>query len=255
MVTAHEAAAAAWEVGQPAASTGLTVRTLHHYDHLGLVRPSARTGAGYRLYGESDVQRLYRVLALRQLGLPLDAIGDVLDGTTPIGELLDRHQAYLDRQLVAIRTLRAQLGTVAAASRRAGEAPVTDFLALIRRVVTVDDTVKQYFSDEQLAYLAERRERLGEQAITEVQAAWPDLITRVQTAVDSGLDPTAPEAQQLAAEWMGLREQFHGGDPGVRDSLNRMQAENAQQIEQQHGGPSPELMEFIKAANASSARA
>lgn len=57
-----------WRVGQLAASTGLTVRALHHYDHLGLVRPSARTASGYRLYEEADVARLYQVLALRQLG-------------------------------------------------------------------------------------------------------------------------------------------------------------------------------------------
>lgn len=242
-----------WKVGQLAELTGLTVRALHHYDHLGLVQPSARTSAGYRLYGEADVERLYQVLALRQLGLPLDAVGAVLDGQSSIGELLERHQAYLDRQLVAIRTLRAQLSTMTNLSQGAGSGSVTDFLELIRKVITVDDTVKKYFSEEQLADLAERREQIGEQAITDVQAAWPKLIEQVQAAVDTGLDPATPRAQRLAAEWMGLLEQFHGGDVGLRDSLYRMQAENAEQIEQQHGGPSPALMEFIKAANAARA--
>lgn len=242
-----------WKVGQLAKLTGLTVRTLHHYDHLGLVRPSDRTAAGYRLYDEADVERLYQVLALRQLGLPLDAVGAVLDGRTSIRDLLERHQAYLDRQLVAMRTLRAQLSTMTTASQSAGSGSVTDFLELIRKVITVDDTVKKYFSEEQLAELAERREQIGEQAITDVQAAWPTLIEQVQAAVDTGLDPTTPQAQELAAEWMGLLEQFHGGDPGLRDSLYRMQAENAEQVEQQHGGPSPALMEFIEAANAARA--
>ncbi len=241
-----------WQIGPLATATGLTVRTLHHYDHLGLVQPSARSGAGYRLYDESDVERLYRVLALRQLGLGLREIADVIDGQRPIGELLDQHRAQLDRQLVAIRTLRAQLNTVAAVADELGRAPVTDFLELIRRVITVNDTVKKYFSDEQLADLAERREQQGEQAVENVQAAWPDLITRVQRAVDAGTDPASSEAQQLAGEWMGLLEQFHGGDEGLRESLYRMQAENAEQIEQQHGGPSPALMEFVRAANAAS---
>lgn len=239
-----------WKVGQLAKLTGLTVRALHHYDHLGLVQPSARTAAGYRLYGEADVERLYQVLALRQLGLSLDAVGAVLDGQSSIGELLEQHQAYLDRQLVAMRTLRAQLSTMTTLSQGAGSGSVTDFLELIRKVITVDDTVKKYFSEEQLADLAERREQVGEQAITDVQAAWPKLIEQVQTAVDTGLDPATPQAQKLANEWMGLLEQFHGGDVGLRDSLYRMQAENAEQIEQQHGGPSPALVEFIKAANA-----
>lgn len=250
-MTTHEAKV--WKVGQLAASTGLTVRALHHYDHLGLVRPSARTASGYRLYEEADVARLYQVLALRQLGLPLDTIGEVLEGASSIEALLDRHRAYLDRQIVAIRILRAQLSCVADASQQSEAISVTDFLELIRKVITVDDTVKQYFSDEQLADLAERRAELGEQAISEVQEAWPKLIGRVQAAVEAGVDPAGPQAQQLAGEWMGLLEQFHGGDEGLRDSLYRMQADNAQQIEQQHGGPSPALLDFIKAANATRA--
>ena len=239
----------AWKIGQLAAETGLTVRALHHYDHLGVVRPSARTEAGYRLYAESDVERLYRVLALRQLGLALDAIGRVLDGQSSIEELLDAHRDYLDRQLVTLRTLRAQLATVAAAKRSGEAASVTDFLELIRKVITVDDTIKQYFSDEQLAQLAERRATLGEPAIAEVEAAWPPLIAGVQAAVDAGVDPSSTEAQELAVEWMGLLEQFHGGDEGLRGSLYRMYAENAERIEAQHGGPSPALMAFIKAAS------
>ena len=120
---------------------------------------------------------------------------------------------------------------------------------------TIDELVEKVieeegFSEEQLADLAERREQIGEQAITDVQAAWPNLIERVRAAVDAGLDPATPQAQKLAAEWMRLLEQFHGGETGLRDSLYRMQAENAEAIEQQHGGPSPDLIQFIEAANA-----
>jgi len=184
------------------------------------------------------------------VGLPLDTIAEVLEGASSIEALLDRHRAYLDRQIVAIRTLRAQLSCVADASQQSEVISVTDFLELIRKVITVDDTVQQHFSDEQLADLAERRAELGEQTISEVQEAWPKLIGRVQAAVEAGVDPAGRQAQQLAAKWMALLERFHGGDEGLRDSLYRMQADNAQQIEQQHGGPSPALLDFIKAANA-----
>ncbi len=61
-------------VGEVAALTKLTVRALHHYDEIGLVRPTARTDAGYRLYGDADLQRLQTVLFYRELGLGLDAI-------------------------------------------------------------------------------------------------------------------------------------------------------------------------------------
>lgn len=60
-------------IGEVAKATGLTVRALRHYDAIGLVRPSDRTGAGYRLY-DDDLARLARVVALRQLGLGLEQV-------------------------------------------------------------------------------------------------------------------------------------------------------------------------------------
>lgn len=69
----------AFTVGELAKLTGVTVRTLHHYDEIGLVTPSQRTAAGYRLYGERDVLRLQQVLVHKELGLPLEKIAAVLD--------------------------------------------------------------------------------------------------------------------------------------------------------------------------------
>ena len=61
-------------IGALARRTGLTVRALHHYDAIGLVRPSASTDAGHRRYTAADVARLQQVVSLRALGLPLDAV-------------------------------------------------------------------------------------------------------------------------------------------------------------------------------------
>lgn len=58
---------------------GVSVRTLHHYDELGLLCPSARSDAGYRLYGQDDVLRLQQILINRELGLPLEEIRRLLD--------------------------------------------------------------------------------------------------------------------------------------------------------------------------------
>ncbi len=69
-------------VGAAASHVGVTVRTLHHWDAIGLVRPSGRTSGGYRLYSAADVARIHRVLIYRELGLPLDDIGELLDAPT-----------------------------------------------------------------------------------------------------------------------------------------------------------------------------
>ena len=67
------------KIGQLAEATGITVRALRHYDEIGLLRPSERTEAGYRLYSHGDVQRLCRIRALRRLGLGLDEVRAALD--------------------------------------------------------------------------------------------------------------------------------------------------------------------------------
>ena len=66
-------------VGQVAALTGLTVRALHHYDAIGLVSPSFRSAAGYRLYTDDDLRRLQQVLLFRELGIGLDAVRMLID--------------------------------------------------------------------------------------------------------------------------------------------------------------------------------
>ena len=69
-------------VGAVAALTGVSVRTLHHYDHIGLVVPSVRTPAGYRGYTDADIERLHLVLVYRSVGMPLDEIRTLLDDST-----------------------------------------------------------------------------------------------------------------------------------------------------------------------------
>ncbi len=69
----------ALKVGELAKRTGLTVRTLHHYDEIGLLKPSLKTESGHRLYTAVDVARLQQVLSLRQLGFSLEQVRDCLD--------------------------------------------------------------------------------------------------------------------------------------------------------------------------------
>ncbi|MFD3747758.1 MerR family transcriptional regulator [Nocardia sp. NPDC058633] len=239
-----------WKVGELAAEAGLTVRTLHHYDRIGLVHPAGRTGTGHRLYTVGDVERLYQVLALRQLGLGLDQIAELLEGAVAMPQVLAAHRDYLAAHLAATQDLHALVAALAATAESRSDTSTDHFLELIRRTVMVDDTIKEYFSEDQLTQLAQRREELGEQHIQQVEADWAELIPRVDAAIAAGMDPASLEAQQMAARWMELLEGFHGGDAGLRDSMYRMQAEEAERIESKFCGPSPAQIEFITAANA-----
>jgi DNA-binding transcriptional MerR regulator len=99
-----------WSVGEVAAITGVTVRTLHHYDRIGLLPPSARTPAGYRSYDEDDLLRLQRILAYRELGLALDDIAALIDdpGSDPLEHLRRQHGLVLE-QLERLRQVAAVL--------------------------------------------------------------------------------------------------------------------------------------------------
>src|ERR1700689_379963 len=91
-----------------AESAGITVRTLHHYDQIGLLPPSERSGGGHRRYTAPDVERLYRILTLRRLGFGLDTIASVLDADQ--GSLLQATRSQLEQvedQLSAGERLRA----------------------------------------------------------------------------------------------------------------------------------------------------
>jgi MerR family transcriptional regulator, thiopeptide resistance regulator len=75
--------AVGYTVGQVADLAGVTIRTLHHYDHIGLLTPSGRSDSGYRRYEHADLERLQQVLLYRELGFPLEEIATILDDPEP----------------------------------------------------------------------------------------------------------------------------------------------------------------------------
>ncbi|NEC12686.1 MerR family transcriptional regulator [Streptomyces sp. SID8014] len=104
-------------VGEVAAVAGVTVRTLHHYDAIGLLSPSGRSRAGHRRYGDHDLDRLQRILFHRALGFPLEEIAALLDdpAADPRAHLRRQHALLTDR----IETLRRMADAVAAAMEAA----------------------------------------------------------------------------------------------------------------------------------------
>ncbi|HET6582951.1 MAG TPA: MerR family transcriptional regulator [Nannocystaceae bacterium] len=138
-------------VSQVARATGISVRTLHHYDEIGLVRPSGRSGAGYRLYAPADLERLQRVLFYRELSMPLEEIARILDdATVDVREALRTQRQML---IDGIERSRALVAAVDAAIARIdrGEA------------MTTEDEIRAAFGEfDPTKYEAEARERWGD---------------------------------------------------------------------------------------------
>lgn len=208
-----------WKVGELARETGLTVRTLHHYDEIGLLRPSGRTPGGHRLYGEADVARLQQVTSLRQLGFALEQIRDLLDrrGVSP-REVVEMHLSRLREQIDLQHALYGRLERIA---RRLEAAEAVSASELIQ---TIEATTmfEKYYTPEQLQELNVRAADLGDERIRQSQVDWQVLMGEVRAEMDRGTDPADPRAQALAARWKALVEEFTGGDPGLTRSLGRM---------------------------------
>ncbi len=132
-----------WKVGELARATGLTIRALHHYDELGLLVPSARTQAGHRLYDEEDVRRLYRIVALRQLSLPLEEVATVLeDESISLADTVRRHLERVECDLERQERLRRRLAQILAALDRSAEPTVDAFIDVLEVMAMVETTLE-----------------------------------------------------------------------------------------------------------------
>jgi DNA-binding transcriptional MerR regulator len=222
----------ALKVGELANRTGLTVRSLHHYDAIGLLKPSLHTEAGYRLYTAADVARLQQVLSLRQLGFSLEEIRDCLDrpGFSPL-EVLDLHARRLRELIEAQRKLCARLEALAGHLRAAGEVSADEFLHTIEEMTMME----KYFTPEQMKLIHEGRQQAGQESLERAQADWAELIAQIRTEMDRGTDPADAKVQALAARWRELLKWSTGGDPGIEQALKRLWEEQGDALAAQFG--------------------
>lgn len=209
----------ALKVGELARRTGLSVRTLHHYDEIDLLSPARRTASGHRLYGSGEIRRLQQIRSLRQLGFSLEEIRECLDGQRyTLERVVDLHVAVLDEQIEQQKRLRNRLEMLAGYLRSSEPVSVEDLIKTIE-VTTMTD---KYYTTEQLEQLRDRRRIVGDERIQEAQAGWRELFEKFGSAMEAGIDPAGEPVQALARTAKSLIEEFTGGDPGIQRSLNNM---------------------------------
>jgi DNA-binding transcriptional MerR regulator len=229
-----------WRIGELAGMAHVSARTLRHYGAIGLLRPAARTEAGYRLYTAADVTRLYRILALRSLGLRLGEVGRMLDDDVGLADVLTPQLEAVERRMAADGELRRRLRALIETCAGDDEPTVRQLTDTMEAIAMSD----RYYTREQQETLAGRREALGPEGMRAAERAWTDLIAAAEAERAAGTDPAAPQMQAIAARWRELIEQFTGGDPGIRESLGRMYREEG--VERaSRGGVSGEPMEYV----------
>ncbi len=211
-----------WKVGDLADRTGVSIRSLHYYDEIGLLEPSHRTGSGHRLYGADDVVRLQQIKSLRQLGFSLEEVRKVLARPeyAPI-DVIQMHIGRLGERIDVQQKLRTRLTAIHDRLASKDRVSVEEFMETIKEIGRIEQ-LEKYYTPEQTAYLTERRQTLGDDAVRQGEADWKTLIAEVKIEMNRGTDPTSGTVKELAKRWQALIQAFSGGDMGIEKSVARV---------------------------------
>lgn len=242
-----------YSVRELARLAGVSVRTLHHYDQIGLLTPSSRTAAGYRQYGADDLMRLQQILFFKELDVPLGEIRAILDDPDfNQVEALENH-----RRLLQLRTERL-LQLLQTVDKTIQKLTKEDTMTL------TDEELYEGFSKEQIeSYQREANERWGSTpAYAESQqrvrnmskAQWNavkdqgDEATRAMASL-MGHDPASPEVQAAIAKHHAWIENFYTAPAEMYAGLGQMYAED-ERFRAYYDKFAPDLADFMRDAMA-----
>jgi DNA-binding transcriptional MerR regulator len=212
-------------IGELAKVAGTTVRAVRHYHGIGLLPEPERDHSGYRRYGAAALVRLLRVRRMRELGLPLDRIAELLDGAEPaLHDALDALDAELAAQAERIAEQRARLARLRASSpdpelpeplavmfaKAAADGAPARAIAMEKEVLLLDLALYPERTDDTVAEYLQMYERLA------ARPDYTDLARRFDELAD--VDADAATVDRLAAELAGLIRAEHAAGSGQQRS-------------------------------------
>ena len=218
-------------VGEVAALAGVTVRTLHHYDRIGLLSPSGRTAAGYRQYAPVDLDRLHAVLLYRELGFPLEEVATLLDDPdADPGEHLRRQHALLQGRLERTRAMVAAVEKeMEARSMGISLTPEERFEVFGERDPAQYEAEVQERWGETDAYAQSKRRTTSysKDDWLRIKAEGVDLEARFAAALRDGVPADSEQAMAIAEEHrQQISRNFYDCSPEMHGGLGRMYVED-----------------------------
>ncbi|MFD1544963.1 MerR family transcriptional regulator [Nonomuraea guangzhouensis] len=247
-----------WTIGELAKATGVTIRTLYHYDEIGLVQAGERTASGHRRYTGADLRQLYRVRALRGLGLSLEEIANVLarpvDDLTAMRGLLAAQLAELDLQTARIGQLKQRLDGLVGLLDQSVMPDPEQFMTTLEMI----SVYESYFGQEVRDDLAKRRMQLGADALERFRAEWLVLLREAREHMLADTPVDDPRVREVATRWEALATALQSGDQQVdqrtqaagmafwRDNSAGISEEISRQIDWLDAGDLPAIMTYFE---------
>jgi MerR family transcriptional regulator, thiopeptide resistance regulator len=217
-------------VGEVAAMAGVTVRTLHHYDRIGLLSPSGRSAAGYRLYAPDDLDRLHQVLLYRELGFSLEDVADLLsDDAEPEAHLRRQHRLLRDRldrtqQMVAAveKEMEARAMGISLTPEERFELFGEGFSEEYER-----EAEERWGDTEAWAQSQRRTTAYTKEDWVRIKQEAEDVEARFAAALAAGLPADSGQAMDVAEEHrQHISRNFYDCPPGMHAGLGRMYVED-----------------------------
>ena len=206
-----------WPIRDVARATGLTSRTLRHYEQIGLLHPSRVASNGYRFYGETELSRLYKILSLRALELPLATIQIALDDDESLEETIQSHLSLLeerrDRTIQQIAVVQQTLHAV----RKGQDMTINEVFAGVDQS-QYEGEVRQRWGDDAWERSAKRREGMNEAQRNADDAKSLDVNAALRSAAESGIAADSESFQALVADHYAWVTDYWGGRKPDRDA-------------------------------------
>lgn len=239
---------------------GVTVRALHHYDRLSLLKPSGRTAAGYRVYSQPDFARLQQIVTLKFIGFSLRQIKQLIAGADLRTALrlqrasLEEKRRHLDQAIAAVVEAERMMAPRRTPDWRA-------FAAITQRIqMQNNDLIKKYYNDEAQKLLAERQTLWSPELQQRVEREWLELFADIKAALAENVKPESARGKALAGRHTKLIEAFTGGhaplEEGARkvwQDFDNLPAANQDLMRPFKDAINPEINAFIEKAKAARA--
>jgi DNA-binding transcriptional MerR regulator len=217
-------------VGGAAALVGVSVRTLHHWDAIGLVRPSLRTAAGYRVYTDEDIARVHRILVYREIGMPLAEIGRLLDDPdTDAREHLRRQRGQLRQGIIRLERMADAVDRMLAALDQGIRLSAEEQVAIFGGdwdPSWAEEAERRWGDTPQWRQYAERAARLEPEDWKAVAARTHALNAELADAERAGLAPGSPEANALAERHRALMSTYFDCTHAMHVCIGRRYADD-----------------------------
>jgi MerR family transcriptional regulator, thiopeptide resistance regulator len=198
-----------YTVRQMAKMAGVSVRTLHHYDHIELLKPSSYGGNGYRYYDEEAAVRLQQVLFFRELGFSLDEIRDILQKPGfDVVEALRSHRSLLSKKAERIAELLRTVDRTISHMEGESEMEIREYYQGFseEQIEQYREEVRQRWGEDTLRDSEARVERMGKERFADVQAEGDAMFRSMAELMPRGA--ASAEVQHLVARWREWLENF-----------------------------------------------